>query len=192
MMRLETKEHHVLHCTSGHPFWTQRGWVNAFNLKLTDKVLINEMYQLQRIDPENKRGAAISIQENGSDFLHQNMRVSAQGQKSKTASQTIASESQMPYVQQECGPERASARSMEKDGSCLLRRDVLEGISSPVLVGDDESVKREVRIGTNEKNAIRCETPRRERRCRIRSRASVTNQSFAAATDRNRPKQKRC
>lgn len=151
MMRLETKEHHVLHCTSEHPFWTQRGWVNAFNLKLTDKVLINEMYQLQRIDPENKRGAAISIQENGSDFLHQNMRVSAQGQKSKTASQTIASESQMPYVQQECGPERASARSMEKDGSCLLRRDVLEGISSPVLVGDDESDKREVRIGTNEK-----------------------------------------
>ena len=39
MVRVTTKGHHVLHCTPGHPFFTQRGWVEAANLRKDDHVL---------------------------------------------------------------------------------------------------------------------------------------------------------
>lgn len=45
MVRVETKGHHVLHCTPGHPFWTKRGWVPAGDLLKTDEVL----YGLSRL-----------------------------------------------------------------------------------------------------------------------------------------------
>jgi superfamily II DNA or RNA helicase len=45
MVRIETKGHHVLHCTLGHPFYTKRGWVEAKDLKENDYVRC-EMYHL--------------------------------------------------------------------------------------------------------------------------------------------------
>lgn len=42
MVSLDIKGHHVLNCTSEHPFWTKRGWVKAGELTPNDEVLFND------------------------------------------------------------------------------------------------------------------------------------------------------
>lgn len=39
MMCLTIEGHHTIKCTCNHPFWTQRGWAKAENLKSNDEVL---------------------------------------------------------------------------------------------------------------------------------------------------------
>lgn len=40
MVRLTTSTHHVIETTYGHPFWTQRGWVEAGDLKNDDSLSV--------------------------------------------------------------------------------------------------------------------------------------------------------
>ena len=51
MVRVCIKGHHVIQCTLNHPFYTLRGWINAGNLLITDKVLhYDNMLHLQQPD----------------------------------------------------------------------------------------------------------------------------------------------
>lgn len=73
MVRVETLAHHVVHCTGGHPFWTNRGWVNASDLKLDDKVLINEMCDVRKGSDKPYKVAKIQTDITRSDILLDNM-----------------------------------------------------------------------------------------------------------------------
>jgi len=48
MVRLQLWTHHVIYVTSEHPFWTQRGWINAGDLTANDEVLFNEAFNCDR------------------------------------------------------------------------------------------------------------------------------------------------
>lgn len=68
MVILETKEHHVLKSTKGHPYWTNRGWVNAFDLTVNDEVLIYEVSHVQQ-----RREIYLSLKENRALLLLRRM-----------------------------------------------------------------------------------------------------------------------
>lgn len=89
MIRIVTKGHHVLHCTSGHPFWTKRGWVEAINLTPYDEVLINDlsMYSMPEKNTKYKRASKVSSQENWKNILLKGMWLSLQNLKRKEARQ---------------------------------------------------------------------------------------------------------
>lgn len=52
MVRVICGSHHELQCTTGHPFYTKRGWVEAGNLTINDEVLEEERRLLKwvRVD----------------------------------------------------------------------------------------------------------------------------------------------
>lgn len=42
MVRLHINEHHVITCTSEHPFWTKRGWITAKDLNTDDVLYVRQ------------------------------------------------------------------------------------------------------------------------------------------------------
>jgi DNA repair protein RadD len=65
MVRVATA-HHVVYATGGHPFWTQRGWVEAGMLTEEDHVLL---YVRQGSEPQSR--ADDSISKHGTTILQQ-------------------------------------------------------------------------------------------------------------------------
>lgn len=65
--------HHVLQCTSGHPFWTRRGWVEASSLATSDEVLCHGDTYLQRMQRD------IFQQKEGSNLLREGVSVQMAG-----------------------------------------------------------------------------------------------------------------
>lgn len=73
----------TLKCTGGHPFWTQRGWVNAIDLTTDDKVLEygHEVHEL-RDNVHNQCGTStVSVSEDRQYFLHEEVWDGAQGRQ---------------------------------------------------------------------------------------------------------------
>lgn len=72
MVRIETRSHHVIICTPGHPIWTKRGWVKAGLLTYRDEVLINDLPRMQERISRDSRTAQ-EIHKNGSPLLWEDM-----------------------------------------------------------------------------------------------------------------------
>lgn len=129
MMRIRTSEHHVLHCTNGHPFWTRRGWVTASNLQLTDEVLSYEMHTMRSTNTGDNRIAPVHFEKNRSNILHNKVRNDVPGYAPEALQKTSASDCEMLHVRKSCGLDRASAFSIEKNRSCILQPDLLGRVS---------------------------------------------------------------
>lgn len=73
MVRIETEGHHVLHCTSGHPFWTREGWKDAERITEQDELLV--LPSVNR--PVDLDGACpVSVPEERKSVLQQDLRIS--------------------------------------------------------------------------------------------------------------------
>lgn len=62
-------------CTQGHPFFTQRGWVNAAHLLETDHVFIADLHPLPNPICEQQRSATVPPQEKRESVLHTSVRL---------------------------------------------------------------------------------------------------------------------
>ena len=71
MVRIETRGHHVLNCTLGHPFYTKRGWIEAKDLRETDYVL----HQLQKSGSTDNRSTTIWFQKARAYLLQKILRM---------------------------------------------------------------------------------------------------------------------
>ncbi len=70
--------HHVLYATSGHPFWTRRGWVNAGDLRDDDEIYTTTVHTMRDYGEQDERESEISLAQNWSDFLSPSLRICPQ------------------------------------------------------------------------------------------------------------------
>ena len=83
MVGIAIKGQHVITCTSGHPFWTRRGWVTALDLTTDDEVLYALLHDrlhstvlaLRDTHSENGRDATVSLSKNWTYLLQQTLRI---------------------------------------------------------------------------------------------------------------------
>lgn len=89
MARIALSEHHVIHCTYGHPFWTKRGWIEACLLTEQDEVLLHDvsarsdLHPMQRPGGQIDRKPPLSMAEDRPGFLFDQMRDDLSGGKSR-------------------------------------------------------------------------------------------------------------
>lgn len=75
MVRLYIGTHHVITCTTGHPFWTNRGWINAADLTVQDEVFVNErdVYDLRETGINGEDLPAANVCDHGAGILQQDV-----------------------------------------------------------------------------------------------------------------------
>jgi DNA repair protein RadD len=99
--------HHVVNCTSGHPFYTQHGWKNAADLTINDMVLQYEVqsdvYGVWCSDDGIERTSAISISKDRPDFLLDKMRDDISGSAPKTEKEGADPRDPMLDMRETCG-----------------------------------------------------------------------------------------
>jgi superfamily II DNA or RNA helicase len=126
MVRLETKGHHVITSTKGHPFWTKRGWVDAGNLTLDDEVLIHahnsEMYNLSKSDSNNRKMENKTLAGNRSSILLTGLLKRIQkagifGDNGKDQQKIRLRTNEEKQPNERCGNKEESLNDIEKDGS---------------------------------------------------------------------------
>lgn len=142
MVRLVTKSHHVIHCTCGHPIFTQRGWVKAAELTTNDEVLIDvRMYELRGSDRNHDGVAAVSLEKNGAYFLQPHVRDAASGQKPRANAFSAISNTMFHLW----GP-RAADSCCEKTGSGVLQQGVFNRVPFDAVVRNNVSDKSQIRV----------------------------------------------
>jgi hypothetical protein len=71
--KINLSTHHQIYATSEHPFWTQRGWVNAHNITVND-----QLFMVRRCNSQSAGTPIVPIEENRLDLLQrQGLRVQA-------------------------------------------------------------------------------------------------------------------
>lgn len=132
MMRLTTKEHHVIDCTFGHPFWTRRGWVKAEDLNIEDEVLNVRLLALQESSDTEK----VRKQEASRKSLLLK-RMFQQIKKIKN----ISTRHLLDLRKHRAAIGMASTESFSQNRKGLLFPDLLKGIFSKTFFRNDEKDK---------------------------------------------------
>lgn len=145
MFEVVTSSHHMLKCTSGHPFYTRRGWVDAKDLNYNDEVLLHDvpLHKLRYPDNRNHGRSAVSIQENGEDLLQTSVRLSASGQTSETTSDRV-DERELFGMRWKNDCVRLETDNSEKEWSSVLQQNMLDSIQSACFIRDYESYQSEI------------------------------------------------
>jgi len=161
MVRLETKEHHVLYCTLGHPFWTKRGWVPAGELTEHDEVLTYAMHSMWRANPANERSAAVPLSENWQHLLHEEVR---DGVPRDSAHPRVvfscarrAGKSYLLNLWKTGRPGGTSGGAVPQNGASILQPSVFGQVPGTTLLGDRDLDEQKVRLGPHD-----CEQPNAE------------------------------
>lgn len=150
MMAVGVGSHHSLVCTSGHSFYTRRGWVAAADLTVGEEVLVDAMHTLRGHGCQDERSSEIPISEDGPNLLPTLVRVRAPDRELKAAGAVESPDNDVFYVRVQRGSARASTPPVETNRPSLLQPGVWETISTPYLIenyGEDES---QTRIGPYE------------------------------------------
>lgn len=142
--------HHVVNCTSGHPFYTRRGWVEAAKLTTDDEVLLYEMHAMRGKGGQPDREPAISIQEDGANLLHTEMRLCTSGCPKNLATETIAS-GNMLGMWAPVPSDGPSGNSMEKRITDVLWRGMLIQAQSPHKFGNYGADKSQVCVEAHDR-----------------------------------------
>lgn len=153
MVRIETKRHHVLYCTLGHPFWTKRGWVEAGNLTKLDEVLLHELRSMREPRAGNERSAEVSLSENGQHLLYEKVRDDFQ--RIETGSLVVrqtarpAGKSWVLDVWRALRSFRAQGEPIPENWSGLLQSGMLEQVPGAAVFRDRKQNEPEVCLGAN-------------------------------------------
>lgn len=153
MMRIETKTHHVLYCTMNHPFWTNRGWIEAGQLTINDEVLNYEMYPMRESNHANKRSATLSIEKNRPHILYKKMRpfIQRSTSEAKGKNRTILRDT----YNVSCLPTtsrlvKTSIPAIFKNRSRLLWTRMCNGLSSAYILDNCDKNQFEICVGPDE------------------------------------------
>jgi DNA repair protein RadD len=142
--------HHVLNCTSGHPFYTRRGWVEAAKLTTDDEVLLHELHAMRERNTELDRDTALSAQEDGQGVLHAEMRVCP-----PRCTENVAPEAINPGDMQRMRPtissDRTSGDELEERVPDVLHARLLIQTQIPDQFGNDGPNKSQVRIRAHDR-----------------------------------------
>ncbi|AFC22392.1 putative helicase [Vibrio phage CP-T1] len=150
MVRIETKAHHVLNCTKGHPFWTKRGWIDAAELTLDDEVLIYEMHPMLHCDISDDRRPTVPFTKNGENILFKKMRVSAPARESNVSEKQTCTD-ELQHLRGTGEPKQIINGTIQKDGSPLLFKGVFKYLPFTTIIGNNVQNQPQVCIGTNER-----------------------------------------
>ena len=131
MIQIVSAAHHVLHTTKGHPFWTQRGWVNAGQLLENDLLLM-----VRQTTDVNQGIAEVSAPQNRSDLLHPDVRIPASG------CSTGLSQADSEVMS---GLQSTSATAVE-----VLRQDLRGKCEVKKVIGNHDPDQFQIRFGSNE------------------------------------------
>lgn len=132
---IKTNMAHV-RCTPAHPFWTDRGWIEAAKVTPDDRIFV---YLHGMPDPVHidLKTSSISFRENWSDILPNKMRNDVSGSIQKTASKKTTKRENLPRMWN-------SARSQECG-------DVFQRMCCKNSFAYDGIYQSQVRFGTNDR-----------------------------------------
>lgn len=142
--------HHVLECTNGHPFFTQRGWVPAALLTTDDHVVISDVHTMRGGVSKQQRTPTIPVSQDQQCILQAGLRVRLPDGQSQAESKSTAAGSGVHDVRQACGLEGVQAFALETDRSGVLQRRMCNSLSCGNIVGNDGGNQSRARIGTDD------------------------------------------
>lgn len=176
-----TAGHHVVECTKGHPFWTQRGWVNAGEITRNDR-----LYVVRSIDHADERRSAVQVAQDRSDILSEEMRSSVSGSPQGTPHSTRVASDPMHDVSSTSGPDWLSTCAMAQDGSGVLQFIVRKLVSFTGVIKDNASNKSDPCVRQNETekpNAQRADSHQGVEHSEADEPSAKTKRRQRAATD---------
>lgn len=141
--------HHVLRCTSNHPIWTQRGWIDAG--KITRK---DQLYLVRQTDSGDQRSPTISLAKNWQDFLRSPMWSGLPGRTSQTAAKDTVytcTGYSVPDLWWYVRSIWSSIESLSKNWTCVLQSGMFKNLSVSDIVRNNEPDKSKIRVRQNEK-----------------------------------------
>ena len=125
--------HHVLYATSGHPFWTRRGWVNAGDLRNDDEIYTTTMHTVRYYGERDERGSEVSVASNRSDLLHPDVRLRSQRRKTTSGfSKTDADE--MLHLRWRCDAVERTDGNVSQNWSSILQQAMLGQVSLGTII----------------------------------------------------------
>lgn len=133
MLRLTTSTHHVIETTYGHPFWTQRGWVEAGDLRYDDSLSVFRMW---RSNNDDNREPTLSLAQNRQDVLSEKMRIRCTPKTVQQETETCANHQTML-----CMPSSSHSSKCEN---------MLTGVSGENIIRNDEQDKSKICISADE------------------------------------------
>lgn len=147
MIRLRLRSHHVIYCTSGHPFYTRRGWVMACTIGEKDEVLYDTTVQpMWGGDIDDERVAALPLQENRQDILHQGLRDGFAPQGGTESTHRV---SLVQRMRQGCTSLWLDIEALGRRGPSLLRHGVQQCVQGASVINHDGRNEPQALFGTH-------------------------------------------
>lgn len=142
--------HHVIKVTKGHPIYTQRGWVCAGEIKTSDRILVDTLYELRKGGRANNRSTEIRVSEARPNILQSEMWLSTQGSKQSSKGQASRRNHVLGMLKQSTRTVPNCTTIREKRTSLLLK-DLLSGIQASDFIENNGGDKQEIRQCPNDR-----------------------------------------
>ena len=150
MVRICVRGHHVLDCTSGHPFYTRSGWKAAADLTTSDEVLIYEMqfdmHGVRRSNNGVERIAAIPTSEKRQDILYDEMWNGLPRCAPKASCETTLAGGGLHDMWETCGHDETPEGTLGENRSCVLFKRVCCNIPVAGFVCGGNKNQFEIRV----------------------------------------------
>lgn len=127
--------HHTLKCTSGHPFWTRRGWVNAADLTTDDEVLeyASDLYEVRPAVRNQCGTPAVPVPKDRQDFLHEEVRDAVSG-RAATGEREETGAAQVCELRKDV----RSVRMEDHLSDTIVQRELCDTTQVENLINNDE------------------------------------------------------
>jgi len=156
MVRVLTEAHHAVTSTAAHPFWTKRGWVDAWCLSPGDEVLVDEMYLVRCGNSKIHGKPEVPVSQSWSGFLfgeglwsrlpgaHKNPRLGTEVEETSTGRSCLHG------MRETRGPHKAQAPHLGEERPGVLQRSLLYRVSAESVLRDRAPDQPPARIGSDE------------------------------------------
>lgn len=161
-----SNEEQVLHCTLGHPFWTRRGWIPAGELIATDEVYYDELHAMRVRNIGNNRTPTVSASKNGTDILHEGVRVCIPNCAREETKSVTANSCELHNVRQRIPANWLAKIKTSKNWACVLQSRMRRCVSRAAIFRNHVKYESEVCVyenDTKQSNDVRRCAPKSER-----------------------------
>ena len=138
--------HHVLTCTSGHPIWTKRGWINAENITSGDY-----LYTLWETDSERERSSTLQVKEIRKNILSKKLRNGSSRDAPKTKNSSNSSRCGMHHVWRSLRLEQTQVSKICENRESILQQGMFKQAPFNCVVRNNDQNEPEIRVGENDK-----------------------------------------
>ena len=144
MLKITTENNQVM-CTSNHPFYTQRGWVNAQDLTQRDW-----LYILRKANSDNDRGSEVRMAQDRSNLLHERLCMEVSSDSWKKTPTCNNSRHSLLCLFKTKRSHRSITNPLCKNRSSILFSSLCKRISSANFLANNGEHQQEIRFFTNE------------------------------------------